>query len=165
MALQVINNQKSILEYLAILRSQFVGAFEYRAYLVEGNKRRNEMIQLLVISSIILIIIEMLLIVTCIKWLYSIRLACTNIWLMSQDFSNSFITAKEEVILLHKELKELTTLTTKKEHHILHMTVHLNEVEMCIKMLLDEFRGIVQFSNPKEKAKLQKILEKIALYK
>ncbi|WP_341747430.1 hypothetical protein [Candidatus Tisiphia endosymbiont of Dascillus cervinus] len=69
------------------------------------------MIQLLAISSSILIIIEMLLIVICIKWLYSIRLACTNIWLMSQDFSNSFITAKEEVILLHKELKEITTLT------------------------------------------------------
>ncbi|WP_341762346.1 hypothetical protein [Candidatus Tisiphia endosymbiont of Melanophora roralis] len=114
------------------------------------------MIQLLAISSSILIIIEMLLIVICIKWLYSIRLACTNIWLVSQDFSNSFITAKEEVILLHKELKEITTLTTKKEQHILHVTIHLDEVEMGVKMLLDEFRRI---STLKENNALQKILE------
>lgn len=58
--------------------------------------------------------------------------------------------------MLHKELKEITTLTTKKEHHILHMTIHLDEVEMGVKMLLDEFRRI---STPKENNALQKILE------
>ncbi|WP_341747431.1 hypothetical protein [Candidatus Tisiphia endosymbiont of Dascillus cervinus] len=53
-------------------------------------------------------------------------------------------------------------LTTKKEQHILHMTIHLDEVEMGVKMLLDEFRRI---SIPKENSALQKILEKTVLHK
>ncbi|WP_425363182.1 hypothetical protein [Candidatus Tisiphia endosymbiont of Hybos culiciformis] len=75
-----------------------------------------------------------------IRWLYGIRQTCNNLQSVSQDFSNIFTKSKEETILLHKELRELSILTNKKEQQISHMTFHVDEIEKYVKTLLDEMR-------------------------
>jgi hypothetical protein len=93
-----------------------------------------------------------LLILLSVRWFSNIQLSYNNIISISKDFPNTYIKAKDEIALLHKEIIELITLTTKKEQGILHMTFRLEEMHICIEMLLNEFRELTNTtSQTKEK--------------
>ncbi len=120
------------------------------AFFMNVNKMGNEITyQLLINFTIILIIIEMMLIITFIKWLYSIRMICNNLHGISQGFYNSF-KDQDKVTLLHKELRELGILIGKKEQHVLHTTFHVEEIEKYVRMLLDELKEVTKLSKEKE---------------
>lgn len=106
---------------------------------------------LLVILAFSIIIGQMLLIRLLVRWFNNIKLNYNNILSTSKDFPNTYIKAKDEVALLHKEIKELITLTTKKEQGISQITFHLEEMQLYIKMLLDEFRVFSSNTTPKTK--------------
>ncbi|WP_341761510.1 MULTISPECIES: hypothetical protein [unclassified Candidatus Tisiphia] len=107
---------------------------------------------LLVILLFSIIIGQILLILLSVRWFSNIQLSYNNIISISKDFPNTYIKAKDEIALLHKEIIELITLTTKKEQGILHMTFRLEEMHICIEMLLNEFRELTNTtSQTKEK--------------
>ncbi|WP_341755284.1 hypothetical protein [Candidatus Tisiphia endosymbiont of Ptychoptera albimana] len=111
---------------------------------------------LLVILAFSIIIGQMLLIRLFVKWFSNIQLSYNNIISISKDFPNTYIKAKDEITLLHKEIIELITLTTKKEQGILHMTFRLEEMHICIEMLLNEFRELTRSSNTTLQTKEEK---------
>ncbi|UCM92329.1 hypothetical protein [Candidatus Tisiphia endosymbiont of Melanophora roralis] len=107
---------------------------------------------LLVILLFSIIIGQILLILLSVRGFSNIQLSYNNIISISKDFPNTYIKAKDEIALLHKEIIELITLTTKKEQGILHMTFRLEEMHICIEMLLNEFRELTNTtSQTKEK--------------
>ncbi|MCC8398502.1 MAG: hypothetical protein LN569_04335 [Rickettsia endosymbiont of Labidopullus appendiculatus] len=125
------------------------------AFFVNVNKMGNEITyQLLTIFTIILIIIEMMLIITFIKWLYSIRVICNNLQNINQGFYNNF-KDQDKVTLLHKELRELSILIGKKEQHVLHATFHIEEIEKYIRILLDELKEVTKLSKEKGQVRIK----------
>lgn len=76
-----------------------------------------------------LIIIEGLLIVISLKYLYQISVT-------SKEFSGVFGKTKAETSLLFKELQALITNTNSREDHMLHTTFYLEEIELYIKKIL-----------------------------
>ncbi|MFU7503326.1 MAG: hypothetical protein ACE1S7_08150 [Candidatus Tisiphia sp.] len=108
---------------------------------------------LLVILLFSIIIGQILLILLSVRGFSNIQLSYNNIISISKDFPNTYIKAKDEIALLHKEIIELITLTTKKEQGILHMTFRLEEMHICIEMLLNEFR---ELTNTTSQTKEQK---------
>ncbi|MFU7500395.1 MAG: hypothetical protein ACJBCI_01625 [Candidatus Tisiphia sp.] len=107
---------------------------------------------LLVILLFSIIIGQILLILLSVRGFSNIQLSYNNIISISKDLPNTYIKAKDEIALLHKEIIELITLTTKKEQGILHMTFRLEEMHICIEMLLNEFRELTNTtSQTKEK--------------
>lgn len=80
-----------------------------------------------------LIIVEGILILISFRFLQRINL-------VSKDFATIFGNAKGEISYLFNNLKELVILSSKKEHHLLHMTLHLEKIEMCIQTVLDELK-------------------------
>ncbi|WP_417905222.1 hypothetical protein [Candidatus Tisiphia endosymbiont of Micropterix aruncella] len=106
---------------------------------------------LVILAFSIITIGQILLILRYVKWLNSIRLTYNNISSSGKEFANTYTRAKGELDLLHQDIKKLTTLIAKKEHHLLHTTFHLEEMQTCITILLDEFREFVKLSKPKER--------------
>ncbi|WP_341756655.1 hypothetical protein [Candidatus Tisiphia endosymbiont of Nemotelus nigrinus] len=124
------------------------------AFFMNVNKIGGEITyQLLVIFTIILIIIEVVLIVTFIKWLYSIRAICSNLQSISQGFYDNF-KDQDKVTLLQKELRELGILISKKEQYVLHTTFHVEEIEKYVRILLDELKEVTRFSKDKEQGQV-----------
>ncbi|WP_375319296.1 hypothetical protein [Candidatus Tisiphia endosymbiont of Oplodontha viridula] len=124
------------------------------AFFMNVNKIGGEITyQLLVIFTIILIIIEVVLIVTFIKWLYSIRAICSNLQSISQGFYDNF-KDQDKVTLLQKELRELGILISKKEQYVLHTTFHVEEIEKYVRILLDELKEVTRLSKDKEQGQV-----------
>lgn len=107
----------------------------------------NYQILALVIGVFGLTIGQILLILLSIKWLNQIRLTCINIEITCKDFSNIYIKVQNEIVALYQKTTELVNSTAKKEHHILHATFQLEDINMHLKMLLDEFRVFANSSN------------------
>ncbi len=97
-------------------------------------------IQLLMISVIGMIIVEILLIMISIKWLYNIQFNIDHIVKRSQDLPNNFTKSIEEVKLLHQELKEFININAKKEDKILQGLFFSEEIKIYINMLLTEIK-------------------------
>jgi hypothetical protein len=79
--------------------------------------------------TILLIIIEGLLIVISLKYLYQISVT-------SKEFSCVFGKTKAETYLLFKELQALITNTNSREDNILSVVYHLEDMELYIKKIL-----------------------------
>ncbi|MFU7502877.1 MAG: hypothetical protein ACE1S7_05615 [Candidatus Tisiphia sp.] len=101
----------------------------------------------LVIGVFDLTIGQILLILLSIKWLNQIRLTCINIEIICRDFSNIYIKAQNEIAALYQKTTELANSTVKKEHHLLHTTFQLEDINLHLKMLLDEFKVFANSSN------------------
>lgn len=84
------------------------------------------------ILTILLIIVECLLILISLKYLHKISLT-------SKDFSMVFGKAKVEISSLFKEVKELITVTNRREDNILSIVFHLEEIEIYMKKILSKF--------------------------
>ncbi len=84
------------------------------------------------ILTILLIIVECLLILISLKYLH-------NISLTSKDFSMVFGKARVEISSLFKEVKELITVTNRREDNILSIVFHLEEIEIYMKKILNKF--------------------------
>ncbi len=78
-----------------------------------------------------LIIIEGILILISLRFLQR-----TN--LISKDFATIFGNAKGEISSLFNNLKKLIILSSEREHHMLHTTFHLEEIEMYVKKILSK---------------------------
>ncbi|WP_367364108.1 hypothetical protein [Candidatus Tisiphia endosymbiont of Nedyus quadrimaculatus] len=100
----------------------------------------NYQILALAILAFSIIIGQILLLLISIKWLNNIRLAYSEIEVICKDFSNIYIKAQNEIASLYQKTTELANSTAKKEHHILHATFQLEDINLHLKMLLDEFR-------------------------
>jgi hypothetical protein len=112
----------------------------------------DKTIQLLMISVIGTLIVEIILIMISIKWLYNIRINSEHIAKMSKDFPNIFTKGIEEAKLLHQELKKLININAEKENNILQGLFFSEEVKMHIKMLLTEIREFKEWTQLSEKA-------------
>ena len=85
------------------------------------------------IISLSLILFEGILIIISLKFV-------RNANKVSADFTQIFISSKEEISALFNELKKLIELSSKRENHMLHTTFHLDEMEIYIKMILKEIK-------------------------
>lgn len=108
-----------------------------------------------VIGAFSLTIGQIFLILLSIKWLNNIRLACSEIEVICKDFSNVYIKAQNEIATLYQKITELANSTIKKENHILHTTFQLEDINLHLKILLDEFK-IFARSNTTPQTKKQK---------
>ncbi|MCC8398645.1 MAG: hypothetical protein LN569_05105 [Rickettsia endosymbiont of Labidopullus appendiculatus] len=99
-------------------------------------------IQLLMFSVIGIIIVEILLIMVSIKWLYNIQFNIDHVIKKSQDLPDNFTKGIEEVKLLHQELRELININDKKEDKILQGLFFSEEIKIYINMLLTEIRDL-----------------------
>ncbi len=90
----------------------------------------NHTIQLLMISVVGVLIIEIILILTSIKWLYNIRVNSEHIAKSSKDFSSIFTKDIEEVKLLYQKLKKLIHINGEKEDKILHGLFFSEEIKI-----------------------------------
>ncbi|MCC8398343.1 MAG: hypothetical protein LN569_03470 [Rickettsia endosymbiont of Labidopullus appendiculatus] len=100
----------------------------------------------MIIILISLTIIQMFLTLPSIWWLYKIRVSNNLIDNTSQRAASAYNRAKEDVTILHNKIEHLAKSTIEKESHILHTTFYLEEVEMYVKTLLNEFRSFVKAS-------------------
>ncbi|WP_342268229.1 hypothetical protein [Candidatus Tisiphia endosymbiont of Empis tessellata] len=57
---------------------------------------------------------------------------------------------------MYQKTTELVNNAAKKEHHLLHVTFQLEDINMHLKMLLDEFRIFANSSNTTSQTKKQK---------
>jgi uncharacterized protein YoxC len=107
----------------------------------------SQQILILNISLFILMLGQLVLILLSIKWLNKIRLTCRDIDVTNKRFSSVYPTAQAEVAQLYQKITELANSTMQKENHMLHTTFHVEEVEIYVKMLLEEFRTFVKTAN------------------
>lgn len=120
----------------------------------------NYQILVLAIGVFSLIIGQILLILLSVKWLNQIRSTCSDIKVICNNFSNVYIKAQNEIAALYQKstelAKELANSTVKKEHHILHATFQLEDINLHLKILLDEFKVFASSSNTMPQTKEQK---------
>ncbi|HJD57610.1 MAG TPA: hypothetical protein LFW13_00535 [Rickettsia endosymbiont of Sericostoma sp.] len=109
-------------------------------------------IQLLMILVVGMLIMEIILIMISIKWLYNIWVNSENIAESSKDFPSIFTKDIEEVKLLYQELKKLIHINGKKEDKILHGLFFSEEIKIHIEMLLTEIREFKKQCRMSEKA-------------
>ncbi|WP_341754354.1 hypothetical protein [Candidatus Tisiphia endosymbiont of Dioctria rufipes] len=116
----------------------------------------NYQILALVIGVFSLIIGQILLILLSVKWLNQIRATYSDIKVICNNFSNFYIKAQDEIAALYQKTTELANSTVKKEHHILHATFQLEDININLKTLLDEFKVFASSSNTTPQTKEQK---------
>ncbi|WP_341758132.1 hypothetical protein [Candidatus Tisiphia endosymbiont of Ditula angustiorana] len=116
----------------------------------------NYQILVLAIGVFSLIIGQILLILLSVKWLNQIRSTCSDIKVICNNFSNVYIKAQNEIAALYQKSTELANSTVKKEHHILHATFQLEDINLHLKILLDEFKVFANSSNTMPQTKEQK---------
>ncbi|MDR0329543.1 MAG: hypothetical protein LBH99_02615 [Rickettsia sp.] len=116
----------------------------------------NYQILALVIGVFSLIIGQILLILLSVKWLNQIRSTCSDIKVICNNFSNVYIKAQDEIVALYQKSTELANSTVKKEHHILHATFQLEDINVNLKTLLDECKVFASSSNTTPQTKEQK---------
>ncbi|WP_417904835.1 hypothetical protein [Candidatus Tisiphia endosymbiont of Micropterix aruncella] len=107
----------------------------------------NYQILALAIGVFSLIIGQILLILLSVKWLNQIRSTCSNIKVICNNFSNVYIKAQNEIAALYQKTTELANSTAKKENHMLNATFQLEDINLNLKILLDEFREFTSSSN------------------
>lgn len=87
-------------------------------------------IHLLMILVVGMLIMEIILIMISIKWLYNIWVNNEHIAESSKDFPSIFTKDIEEVKLLYQELKKLIHINGKKEDKILHGLFFSEEIKI-----------------------------------
>lgn len=87
---------------------------------------------------------QMILILLSIKWFNSIRLICSNIDITNKRFSSIYINAQDEVAHLYQKITELADVT-----------VQLEEIDVNLRILLQEFRAFALISNIPSQSKEQ----------
>ncbi|WP_342278550.1 hypothetical protein [Candidatus Tisiphia endosymbiont of Myopa tessellatipennis] len=116
----------------------------------------NYQILALTIGVFSLIIGQILLILLSVKWLNQIRSTCSDIKVICNSFSNVYIKAQDEISALYQKTTELANSTAKKENYILNSTFQLADINLHLKILLDEFKVFANSSNTTSQTKTQK---------
>ncbi|MFP3017480.1 MAG: hypothetical protein ACEY3E_00880 [Candidatus Tisiphia sp.] len=113
----------------------------------------NYQILTLAILAFSIIIGQILLILLSIKLLNNIRLTYSEIEVICKDFSNVYIKAQNEIAALYQKTTELANSTVKKEHHILYATFQLEDINLHLKILLDEFKVFARYNTTSQTKK------------
>jgi hypothetical protein len=113
----------------------------------------SQQILALAIGAFSLSLGQIILILVSIKWLNKVQLTCRDIKLACKDFSSVYIKAQNEIAGLYKKTTKLVNSSTKKEDHILHATFQLEDIDVHLKILLNEFRVFALASNTTSQSK------------